>query len=87
MISFICYNEDGIVTVRDTQVIRRLDVVLTKIRSKKQEKGHAAVPMNSAGLHWVDSRETFAVPCDFVFRFNYSNKGVVIILVAAVTGD
>jgi hypothetical protein len=55
--------------------------------SQEQEKGRAAVPFISVGLHWMASRNTFAVPYDFVFPYNYPTKGAVVILVADITGD
>jgi hypothetical protein len=83
---FLGLEEAGIIAVRrDTQVIRRLDLVVTNVMSQGQEKGHAAVPSSSVGLHWVASRNTFVVPYDFVFRSKYPPKRVVVVL--AATGD
>jgi hypothetical protein len=44
-------------------------------------------PSAPAGLHWVTSRDTFAVPYDFVVRSSYPTERAVVILVAAVACD
>jgi hypothetical protein len=36
--------------------------------SQQKENGHASVSFGPVGLHWVTSRDTFAVPYDFVVR-------------------
>jgi hypothetical protein len=47
---FLGLEEAGVVAVRDTQVIRRFNVVVTDVVS--QEQGHTTVSFGSVGLHW-----------------------------------
>jgi hypothetical protein len=50
---FLGLEEAGVVAVRrDTQVIRRFNVVVTDVVSQEQKKGHTTVSFGSVGLHW-----------------------------------
>jgi F420-0:gamma-glutamyl ligase len=48
---FLGLEEAGVVAVSDTQVIRRLNVVVTDVVSQEQKKGHTTVSFGSVGLH------------------------------------
>jgi hypothetical protein len=63
MAFFLGRLETGISAIEsDTQVVQRLDLVVTDATSKKKRERHATTPFSSIGLHWVASCNTLGRP-------------------------